>query len=326
MADKRTLQDALRQKTQEIARGPGYQVGPAALSQQAELPASANALPEALQTIARNYLGARRRSGETLLDTARWLHEARTLASHGDWKIFKEATGTSDDTAERLLNIHILAMQNPQFADAIARNWMSQSAAALLARPSTPPALIADVLKESEQPGSEPPTKASIESRLLKSKPAQNPHSADFADDIPPIQQRGQRQPNAAWPDAPDGWYWNRRGTPAHLVAPDGWQTKDYDYPERALAEAQRRILSQPRAAQPKIPELAAAAPAPVRTDDLLPLHWVGPTRGKFIATGELAKWCGEQRERLNEEDRATLTEEANQLIVELEQLIESLT
>jgi hypothetical protein len=197
MADKRTLQNALRQKPQEIQRGTPYQVGLAALPQQPALPERAGALPEPLQVIARQYIGARRRSGEALLDAARWLHEARTMASHGDWKIFKEATGTSDDTAERLLNIHIQAMQNPQFADAIARNWLTQSAAALLARPSTSPALIDELLAAPA-----PPTKASIEARLRKPKPAQNPHSADFAGTALPTPPRapvlGGAQPNPA--------------------------------------------------------------------------------------------------------------------------------
>ena len=147
---------------------------------------SAGALPKPLQMIAQQYIGARRRSGEALLDAARWLHEARALASHGDWKVFKAATSTSDDTAERLLNIHIQAMQNPQFADAIARNWLTQSAAALLARQSTPPELIEELLAAPE-----PPTKADIEARLRTPKHTQNPHCADFDDDIPPPQQRG---------------------------------------------------------------------------------------------------------------------------------------
>jgi hypothetical protein len=80
-----------------------------------------------------------------------------------------------------LLNIHIQAMQNPQFADAIAHNWLTQSAAALLARPSTPPELIDELLAAPA-----PPTKAGIEARLRKPKPAQNPHSADYGGAIPP--------------------------------------------------------------------------------------------------------------------------------------------
>jgi ParB family chromosome partitioning protein len=45
--------------------------------------------------------------------------------------------------------------------------------------------------------------------------------------------------PPEPWPDAPEGWRWNRRGAPAHLIAPDGWKTANYNDPQRALAEAQ---------------------------------------------------------------------------------------
>ena len=152
------------------------------------LPEQAGMLTPRLQDIARQYLGARRRSGEALLDMCHWLNEAKLLAKHGEWKIFLEATGTSDDTAERLLNIHRLAQEHPQFAEAIRANWLTQSAAALLARESTPPELIDEVLSESERP-----TKAGIEARVRKPKPAQNPHSADFDDDPPPPERRGQR-------------------------------------------------------------------------------------------------------------------------------------
>ena len=44
--------------------------------------------------------GARQRSGEALLEAARWLSEARAEAQHGEWRVFLEATNTSDDTAE----------------------------------------------------------------------------------------------------------------------------------------------------------------------------------------------------------------------------------
>jgi hypothetical protein len=156
---KQRLQGLLRPTpptdTPSVQRGLPYPVGTPAVEDAATLPPQAGSLPEPLQIIARNYLGARRRSGEALLEAARWLHEARTLASHGDWKLFKEATGTSDDTAERLLNIHIQAMQNPQFADSVARNWLSQSAAALLARESTPPSVMETMLNAPEPPSVE---------------------------------------------------------------------------------------------------------------------------------------------------------------------------
>jgi len=237
------LTDRITAPTLKI--GTRFTVGQRADLDGTALPAQAGALPEPLQVIARNYIGARRRSGEALLDMCRWLNEAHELAKHGEWKIFLEATSTSDDTAERLLNIHRLAMANTQYADAIARNWLTQSTAALLARESTPPELVDQALSAPE-----PPTKRQIESSIRVTKIRTG---ADFDDAPPPPERRGTRlgpgqPPPAPWPAAPDGWQWNRRGAPAHLIAPDGWKTHDYNYPERALAEAQRRILSTPKA------------------------------------------------------------------------------
>jgi hypothetical protein len=147
-----------------------------------------------MQEIARRYLGARRRSGEALLDAARWLSEARAEAQHGEWQVFLEATSTSDDTAERLLNIHTQAMQNPQFAESIRTNWIGQSVASLLARPSTPPEIIGDVLASPE-----PPTVAEVQRKIRQARPVtpaseptadQNPRIADFggAPSQPPTQ------------------------------------------------------------------------------------------------------------------------------------------
>src|SRR5207249_794098 len=129
-----------------IQRGVPYQISTQTSPVEPELPPPAGALSAPLQEIARRYIGARRRSGEALLEASRWLSEARSLAQHGEWYIFLEATGTTEDTAERLLNIHTQAMQNPQFAEAISRNWLGQSAAGLLARPATPPEVVAAAL------------------------------------------------------------------------------------------------------------------------------------------------------------------------------------
>lgn len=160
------------------------------------------ALSERLQTIARSYLSARRRTGEALLEMARWLSEARDVVEHGEWKLFLDATSTAPDTAERLLNIHTLAMQNPQFADSVKRDWLSQSAAALLARPSTPQEVIVELLQAPE-----PPKVSEIErkikqvrggsdggvSRTTGSTTAQNPQIADFAP--PAVVQSSPDQP-----------------------------------------------------------------------------------------------------------------------------------
>ena len=64
-------------------------------------------LSQPLQALADQYLSARRRSGEALLEAAQALAQARALARHGEWYRFLEATQTSAATAERLLNIHL---------------------------------------------------------------------------------------------------------------------------------------------------------------------------------------------------------------------------
>jgi hypothetical protein len=93
-----------------------------------------------------------------------------------------DATSTNEDTADRLLNIHTQAMQNPQFAEAVRSNWIGQSVAALLARPSTPPEVMADVLNADA-----PPKVAEVEQKVrqARSKPKQTevqiPQFAGFA-------------------------------------------------------------------------------------------------------------------------------------------------
>ena len=175
-----------------IQHGMPFQVSIQAQDHALELPAQAEGLSEKLQDLARHYIGARHKTGVALLESARWLSEARVQAQHGEWQLFLEATGTSADMAERLLNIHTLAMHNPHFAESVARNWLGQSAAALLARPSTPPAAIDAVLA-----GDAPPDTASVGRVIRKmrraevvaggeSAPAanvetiQNPQIADF--------------------------------------------------------------------------------------------------------------------------------------------------
>jgi|GEM_PF-3207406 len=147
------------------------------------------ALSERLREIARHYLGARRRSGEALLEAARWMSEARSEAAHGEWQVFLEATGTSPDTAERLLNIHTQAMQHPQFAEAIIHGRLSQSAAALLARDSTPPTVIDAVLAAETEPSVAEVQRAIRNARkaaagetahVAESGHGENPQIADF--------------------------------------------------------------------------------------------------------------------------------------------------
>lgn len=155
------LKDAIRSRT--TPRGQPYQIGaPADLP---ALPEPAGALPEPLQAIAREFMGARRRSGEALLEAARWLTEARTQAKHGDWQLFLEATSTSDDMAERLLNIYTRALTMPEFADAVRANLFSPTVAGLLARESTPD----EVIRQAASAPT-PPTKREIEGAIRRGK------------------------------------------------------------------------------------------------------------------------------------------------------------
>ena len=338
-----------------------------------ELPAVVEPTPvltTRLQELARQYLGAMRRSGEALLEASSYITEAHQRAAHGEWKVWLEATGTSEAGAEQLLNIYARAASDDAFADAIKRNFLSRSTAALLARPSTPPEVVEQALQ-----GSAPPTVTQVRQEIAASRPAKpdtyqvlgspvapkRPNApegwvwrdsgamrrlvdgllvgpnkefattvaaAEAADQVrrndaehiaavreliiraadadsstqtllhqeaygharqvreagayrammaevdraveaagavhklnpipapqtcgtPPPRTLGPGQPEPApWPEAPEGWRWNRRGAPAHLIAPDGWRTADYNYPERAIAEAQRRILSMPKPAE----------------------------------------------------------------------------
>lgn len=75
----------------------------------------------------------------------------------------------------------------------------------------------------------------------------------------------GQPEP-LPWPDAPEGWRWCRKGTPCQLEGPDGWKTANYNYPERALAEAQRRILSQPKPKEARVTTQSMSTDQAART------------------------------------------------------------
>ena len=185
----------LAEKVQNIAskqppgedRQPSINYGISTRADSPELPTLVATLSERLQELARQYIGARRRTGEALLEAARWLSEARAEAQHGEWGVFLEATGTSDDSAERLLNIHRQAMQNPQFAESVRANWIGQSIAGLLSQPSTPPAVVAEVLSSPQSP-----TVAEVQKKVRQARApktlassdlgkAKNPQFAEFA-------------------------------------------------------------------------------------------------------------------------------------------------
>lgn len=87
------------------------------------------ALSPMMQSIARNYLAARGRAGEAILDSARYLAEARAAAKYGEWGIFLEATGTQEDTATRMIAIASRADADRQYALAVQDGRLAFTAA-----------------------------------------------------------------------------------------------------------------------------------------------------------------------------------------------------
>lgn len=96
----------------------------------------ADTLSEQLRELAVRFIGARRRVGEALLEACRYMSEARAAAEEGQWYVFLRVTGTSPDSAETLLNIHIRASQHAAFAEKIRSGWLNQTVAGELAKPS----------------------------------------------------------------------------------------------------------------------------------------------------------------------------------------------
>ena len=133
-------------------------------------PALPGALSEPLQAVARNYLGAKRRMEESLLEAARWLAEARMQCKQGEWGMFLAATRTSEGTAKRLLNIHDAAQRSPVLADAIGRG-LSATAAAELAQPSTSDDLLEQLLTQEQLPTLEE-VRAAKSAKLAEKSPA----------------------------------------------------------------------------------------------------------------------------------------------------------
>lgn len=116
------------------------------------LPPEAATLSEELRELAVRFIGARRRIGEALLEACRYMSEARTTAAEGQWYVFLQVTGTSPDSAATLINIHYRASQNAAFAEKIRSGWLNQTVAGELAKPSTPPELIQQMLERDMPP------------------------------------------------------------------------------------------------------------------------------------------------------------------------------
>jgi hypothetical protein len=131
------------------------------------LPESASVLPPALQDLARTYIAARGRVGGALLDMAAAIHTARQAAAHGEWLPFLAAIELSPDQAERMIRTHARAINDVTYADAVRRDFLSASAAALLAQPSTPQSVIDDVLSQPT-----PPTHRQITTAIKDAKSA----------------------------------------------------------------------------------------------------------------------------------------------------------
>lgn len=114
------------------------------------LPAAAAALSADVQELARQFIATRRRLGTELLEAARLIAEARERTAHGQWYLFLEVTGTGQDTADRLADIHARVAELPAFEEAIRRGRLSESVAWRLAQPSVPAEAVVEVLSEHQ--------------------------------------------------------------------------------------------------------------------------------------------------------------------------------
>jgi len=140
------------QRWKPKATGIGPEYGLSVVAPAPALPERAGALPERLQALAREYIGARHKSGQAFLDACRWLSEARIEAKHGEWQIFLEATSTSAATAKRMLDTHATAMRDSQFAEAVRNDWIGATMAGALAQPSISDETRADLLGQKQPP------------------------------------------------------------------------------------------------------------------------------------------------------------------------------
>jgi hypothetical protein len=225
--------------------------------------ASPTTLSTKMQHIARDYIAARERAGESLLAAARYLAEARAAAKHGEWGVFLEATNTSEGTAKRWLDIHEAAERDAKFADGLRSGRLAFTVAAELAQPSTPPALIEAALMADE-----PPTVAEV--RAAK--------SAIVADlDEPAFKDAAQRF-------AVLGWRLERHGLWYRLRKPGGdvYATTEELAPQLATLAT---FEKQASAANPNISEHTPPA------DDSDAPFWQAvspahPTAHRWIQTG----------------------------------------
>lgn len=112
-----------------------------------QLPPEASELDSSEQELARSFLTAWRRTGEFLLEAARWMTEARARVEHGRWGLWLRVVGVSDDLSENLRNLHARASQLPRYAEAVKTGRLGATSAYLLAPRSVPDELVIEVLE-----------------------------------------------------------------------------------------------------------------------------------------------------------------------------------
>lgn len=96
------------------------------------------ALRPPMRELAVRFVGARRRSGQAILEMGQILAQANDEAQYGEWDDYLEAVDLSDDTARKLMQIYRVAADDAAFADGVRRNWFQQSVAMRIVRERDP--------------------------------------------------------------------------------------------------------------------------------------------------------------------------------------------
>jgi len=202
------------------------------------------ALSPQMQTYAQGYIDARKRAGYAWLDMGRFLSEARAEAKYGEWKVFLEATNTSQDAADRLMAIYEQSRHSAAFADAVRTNFLTVTTAYELA---TAPEGVRDQLLSQEQP----PTRQQIrdEKRAANSAPARSSAADDRqgATETPDdLRKNGVQM-------VKHGSWWQPVGFSGAL---NGWVGKAEPW-DLAVHAAREEIERRAKAAQPNLPDLS---------------------------------------------------------------------
>lgn len=135
--------------------------------------------------LARTFFTAWRRTGEFLLEAARWMSEARARVSHGNWALWLKEVKVSEDLSEQLRNVWDRAQLHAQFAEAIRMGKINTTTAYLLAPASVPDLLIDEVIAADE-----PLTTTELRRRLRGARtPTRTPRQVIDAPAIPTVAQ-----------------------------------------------------------------------------------------------------------------------------------------